>query len=177
MQKQILKKAKHELQTAWRRAMADAGFYKDTEYYGWSAWRPSGIGPSRFQSPDTVGDYRRMSIHTDYDPNTRNAELLFGLEYDEKVDKFYIAYVYKPKPSGNYPPTKEDEEKIFISYLDFDYCRWRITKDPNAIYKMVFPNWEGDFKRNKTNICLDFCSYVSKMVNVWLREQKMIEDF
>jgi hypothetical protein len=118
-----------------------------------------------------------MRIYTDYDPNTRNAELLFGLEYDEKVDKFYIAYVYKPKPSGNYPPTKEDEEKIFMSYLDFDYFRWRITKDQNAIYKMVFPNWEGDFTANKNRICLDFCGYVSKMVGAWMRERNMTEDF
>lgn len=177
MQKQILKKAKNELKTAWRRAMEDAGFYKDTEYYGWSAWRTSDRGPSRFQSPDTIGDYRKMRIYTDCNPNTRNAELLFGLEYDEKVDKFYIAYVYIPKPSGNYPPTKEDEEKIFMSYLDFDYYKWRLTKDQNAIYKMVFPNWEGDFKRYKTNICLDFCGYVSKMVGAWLRERNMTDDF
>jgi hypothetical protein len=177
MQKQILKKAKHELQTAWRRAMEDACFYKAVEYSGWSAWRDSYSTKCRFQSPDTVGDYRKMRIYTDYDPNTRNAELLFGLEYDEKVDKFYIAYVYKPKPSGNYPPTKEDEEKIFMSYLDFDYFKWRITKDPNAIYKMVFPNWEGDFTANKNRICLDFCGYVSKMVGAWMRERKMTEDF
>ena len=176
MQKQILKKAKHELQTAWRHAMEEAGFYKAVEYYGWGVWR-SDRGPSRFQSPDTVGDYREMMIYTDYDPNTRNAKLLFGLEYDEKVDKFYIAYVYKPKPSGNYPPTKEDEEKIFMSYLDFDYFKWRLNKDPNAIYKMVFPNWEGDFKANKHHICLDFCGYVSKMVGSWLRERNMSDDF
>lgn len=177
MQKQILKKAKHELQMAWRHAMEDAGFYKAFEYYRWSAWRNSDRGKCRFQSPDTIGDYRRMAIYTDYDPNTRNAELLFGLEYDENVDKFYIAYVYKPKPSGNYPPTKEDEEKIFMSYLDFDYYRWRLTKDPKSIYKMVFPNWEGDFKANKHCICLDFCGYVSKMVDAWLRERNMSDDF
>lgn len=177
MQKQILKKAKQELKTAWRHAMEEAGFYKDTVYYGWSAWRTSDRGPSRFQSPDTIGDYRKMRIYTDYDPNTRNAELLFGLEYDEKLDKFYIAYIYTPKPSGNYPPTKEDEEKIFMSYLDFDYLKWRRTKDINAIYKMVFPNWEGNFKENKHRICLDFCGYVSKMVGAWMRERKMIEDF
>jgi hypothetical protein len=177
MQKQILKKAKHELQMAWRHAMEDAGFYKAVEYYGWSAWRTSDRGPSRFQSPDTVGDYREMMIYTDYDPNTRNAKLLFGLEYDEKVDKFYIAYVYKPKPSGNYPPSPEDEEKIFMSYLDFDYFKWRLTKDTNVIYKMVFPNWEGDFTANKHHICLDFCGYVSKMVGAWMRERNMTDDF
>ena len=177
MQKQILKKAKNELKTAWRHAMEEAGFCKAVEYSGWSAWRDSYSTKCRFQSPDTVGDYRRMAIYTDYNPNTRNAELLFGLEYDEKVDKFYIAYVYKPKPSGNYPPTKEDEEKIFMSYLDFDYYRWRLTKDQNAIYKMVFPNWEGDFKANKHRICLDFCGYVSKMVGAWVRERNMSDDF
>lgn len=123
MQKQILKKAKHELQTAWRRAMAVAGFYKAVEYSGRSAWRDTYFTKCRFQSTDTVGDYRKMNIYTDYNPNTRNAELLFGLEYDEKVDKFYIAYVYKPKLSGNYPLTMEDEEQIFFSYLDFDYFK------------------------------------------------------
>ena len=157
--------------------MEDAGFYKAVEYHGWSAWRARFISPCRFQSPDTIGDYRKMRIYTDYDPNTRNAELLFGLEYDEKVDKFYIAYVYKPKPSGNYPPNEEDEEKIFMSYLNFDYYKWRLTKDPNAIYKMVFPNWEGDFKQNKRQIRLDFCSYVAKMVGAWMRERTMTEDF
>ena len=177
MQKQILKKAKHELETAWRHAMEDAGFYKSFEYYGWSAWRISDRGKSKYQSADTIGDYREMRIYTDYDPNTRNAELMFGLEYDEKVDKFYIAYVYRPKPSGNYPPTPEDEEKIFCRYLNFDYFKWRRTKDQNAIYKMVFPNWEGDFKRNKTNICLDFCGYVSKMIDAWMKERKISEDF
>ena len=137
MQKQILKKAKNELKTAWRHAMEDAGFYKAIEYYGWSAWRDSDKGKCRFQSADTIGDYRKMRIYTDYDPNTRNAELLFGLEYDEKVDKFYIAYIYKPKPSGNYPPTPEDEEKIFISYLDFDYLTMEIQKDTkNLILKL-----------------------------------------
>lgn len=177
MQKQILKKAKNELQTAWRHAMEEAGFRKANEYSGWSLWRDCYSTKCRFQSPDTIGDYRRMRIYTDYDPNTRNAELLFGLEYDEKVDKFYIAYVYKPKPSGNYPPTQEDEEKIFMRYLNFDYYKWRITKDQNSIYKMVFPNWNGDFKRNKTNICLDFCGYVSKMVGAWMKERNITEDF
>lgn len=177
MQKQILKKAKNELQTAWRHAMEEAGFRKANEYSGWSLWRDCYSTKCRFQSPDTIGDYRRMKIYTDYDPNTRNAELLFGLEYDEKVDKFYIAYVYKPKPSGNYPPTPEEEEKIFMRYLNFDYYKWRITKDQNSIYKMVFPNWNGNFKRNKTNICLDFCGYVSKMVGAWMKERNITEDF
>lgn len=177
MQKQILKKAKNELQTAWRHAMEEAGFRKANEYSGWSLWRDCYSTKCRFQSPDTIGDYRRMKIYTDYDPNTRNAELLFGLEYDEKVDKFYIAYVYKPKPSGNYPPPPEEEEKIFMRYLNFDYYKWRITKDQNAIYKMVFPNWNGNFKRNKTNICLDFCGYVSKMVGTWMKERNITEDF
>jgi len=177
MQKQILKKAKNELQTAWRHAMEEAGFRKANEYSGWSLWRDTYSTKCRFQSPDTIGDYRRMRIYTDYDPNTRNAELLFGLEYDEKVDKFYIAYVYKPKPSGNYPPPPEEEEKIFMRYLNFDYYKWRITKDQNAIYKMVFPNWNGDFKRYKTNICLDFCGYVSKMVGAWIKERSITEDF
>lgn len=177
MQKQILKKAKNELQTAWRHAMEEAGFRKANEYSGWSLWRDCYSTKCRFQSPDTIGDYRRMRIYTDYDPNTRNAELLFGLEYDEKVDKFYIAYVYKPKPSGNYPPPPEEEEKIFMRYLNFDYYKWRITKDQNSIYKMVFPNWNGNFKRNKTNICLDFCGYVSKMVGEWIKERNITEDF
>ena len=115
--------------------MEEGGFYKAVEYSGLSA---SYTTKCRFQSADTIGDYREMQIYTDYNPNTRNAKLLFGLEYDEKVDKFYIAYVYKPKPSGNYPPTPEDEEKNFMSYLEFDYLKWRRTKDQNAIYKMVF---------------------------------------
>lgn len=177
MQKQILKKAKNELKTAWRHSMEDAGFYKAVEYCAWSAGRHSEHWKCRFQSHNTIGDYRAMRIYTDYNPNTRNAELLFGLEYDEKVDKFYIAYIYKPNPSGNYPPTPEDEEKIFMSYLDFDYLKWRRTKDPKAIYKMVFPNWEGDFKSNKHRICLDFCCYVAKMVGAWMRERKITDDF
>lgn len=176
MDKRILKKARHELRTAWRQIMEECGFRKADELYHWSLWEDY-KKQCRFQSPDTIGDYRRMSIYTDTNPNTRNAQLLFGLEYDEKVDKFYIAYVYKPKPSGNYPPPPEEDEQIFMSYLEFDYLKWRRTKDPNAIYKMVFPNWEGNFKTNKNRICLDFCGYVAKMVSAWMRERNMTEDF
>jgi len=59
MQKQILKKAKNELKTAWRHAMEDAVFYKASEYSGWSAYGDTYSPKCRFQSPDTIGDYRK----------------------------------------------------------------------------------------------------------------------
>lgn len=173
MQKQILKKAHKELKTVWRHAWEDVGFRKAWDYE--RSWYYERKTKSKYNSQDTIGDYREMMIYTDYNPNTRNDKLLFGLEYDKNKNKFFIAYVFIPSGDGTYPP--KTEEEIFIQYLDFDFLKWRRNKDPKEIFKMVFPKWTKDLKEQKYTICLDFCSYVDKMVKILRKTSNMENDF
>lgn len=168
-ERNVLKKLKKELSRHWNSAWGDVGVNKHYSYvkdfYYFNKVK------SFYECSSTVGNYRVFRIYQSYVPSTDDIELVFGLEYDDEKEQFYVAYIVQK----HYP----DNEAIYIKYLeDFDVMDWFNSKNDELLYRLVFPSWDNKgLHITKDRINLDFCSYVEKYVNVIKKREEIDRDF
>lgn len=168
-ERNVLKKLKKELSRHWNSAWGDVGVNKHYSYvkdfYYFNKVK------SCYECSSTVGNYRVFRIYQSYVPSTDDIELVFGMEYDDEKEQFYVAYIVQK----HYP----DHESIYIKYLeDFDVMDWFNSKDDELLYKLVFPSWDNKgLHITKDRINLDFCSYVEKYVNIIKKREEIDRDF
>lgn len=168
-ERNVLKKLKKELSRCWNSAWGDVGVFKHYSYVK-DFYRFEKV-KSHYECPTTVGNYRTFRIYQSYVPSTDDVELIFGLEYDEKKEQFYVAYIVK----NHYP----NRETIYFKYLEnFDVMGWFNSKDDELLYRLVFPSWENkELHITKDIINLNFCAYVEKYINVLKKKEEIDRDF
>lgn len=169
-ERNVLKKLKKELSKHWNSAWSDVGVPKHYSYVK-DFYCFNKKVKSFYEYSGTVGNYRVFRIYQRYVPSTDDIEIVFGLEYDEGKEQFYVAYIVQ----NHYP----DNETFHIKYLeDFDVMAWFNSKDDELLYKLVFPSWDNKgLHITKDRINLDFCSYVEKYVNVLKKKEEIERDF
>ena len=168
-ERNVLKKLKKELSRHWNSAWGDVGVFKHYSYAKDSYFCEK--EKSHYECPTTVGNYRTFWVYQSYVPSTDDIELVFGLEYDDKKEQFYITYIVVK----HYP----DNETIYFKYLeDFDVMDWFNSKDDERLYRLVFPRWENKgLHITKDRINLDFNAYAEKLINVLKKREELERDF